>query len=90
MSEFFFAPPSDSELFCHRQQRVARDRVETVVEALKKDLTLPFAGNHRPGSRMQSVLPEPNFFKGDGTNHSPVPTAAADGKGGHLVAIRII
>ncbi len=41
MSEFFFAPPSDSELFCHRQQRVARDRVETVVEALKKDLTLP-------------------------------------------------
>ena len=37
MSEFFFAPPSNSELFCHRQQRVARYRVETVLEALKKD-----------------------------------------------------
>ena len=41
MSEFFFAPPPDSELFCHRQQRVARDRVETVVEALRKDLANP-------------------------------------------------
>jgi len=41
MSEFFFAPPADAELFCHRQQRVARDRVETVVEALKKDLAHP-------------------------------------------------
>jgi AraC-like DNA-binding protein len=41
MSEFFFAPPSNSELFCHRQQRVARDRVETVLEALKKDLSNP-------------------------------------------------
>lgn len=41
MSEFFFAPPCDSELFCHRQQRAARDRVETVVEALRKDPANP-------------------------------------------------
>lgn len=41
MSEFFFVPPADAELFCHRQQRVAQDRVETVVEALKKDLANP-------------------------------------------------
>ncbi|MEY4691989.1 MAG: Transcriptional regulator containing domain, AraC family [Verrucomicrobiota bacterium] len=41
MSEFFFVPPADAELFCHRQQRVARDRVDTVVESLKKDLANP-------------------------------------------------
>ena len=41
MSEFFFVPPADAELFCHRQQRVAQGRVETVVEALKKDLANP-------------------------------------------------
>jgi len=41
MSEFFFAPPTDSELFCHRQQRAARDRVDTVIEVLKKDPAHP-------------------------------------------------
>jgi len=41
MSEFFFVPPSDSELFCHRQQRAARDRVDTVIAALKKDPANP-------------------------------------------------
>jgi len=41
MSEFFFTPPPDTELFCHRQQRVALDRVEAVVALLKKDLVNP-------------------------------------------------
>lgn len=41
MSEFFFVPPSDSELFCHRQQRAARDRVDTVIAALRKDPANP-------------------------------------------------
>jgi len=39
MGEFFFRPPADAELFCHRQQRVARDRVEAVRARLRKDLT---------------------------------------------------
>jgi AraC family transcriptional regulator len=41
MGEFFFAPPPDAELFCHRQQRVARDRVEAVRAILRRDLTNP-------------------------------------------------
>ncbi len=41
MSEFFFEPPADAELFCHRQQRVAAGRVEAVVAMLKKDLVNP-------------------------------------------------
>jgi AraC-like DNA-binding protein len=38
MGEFFFQPGSDQELFCHRQQRVARDRVESVMAILRRDL----------------------------------------------------
>lgn len=38
MGEFFFQPASDGELFCHRQQRVARDRVEAVCAILRRDL----------------------------------------------------
>jgi AraC family transcriptional regulator len=41
MGEFFFQSPSQEELFCHRQQRVARDRVEQVVTLLRRDLTNP-------------------------------------------------
>ena len=41
MGEFFFALPADSELFCHRQQRVARDRVEAVMSILRRDLANP-------------------------------------------------
>lgn len=41
MGEFFFQPASSSELFCHRQQRVARDRVDAVVALLKEHLTDP-------------------------------------------------
>lgn len=41
MGEFFFQPPSQEELFCHRQQRVARDRVEQVVALLRNDLANP-------------------------------------------------
>ena len=41
MSEFFFIPPPDTELFCHRQQRVAMDRVAAVVTLLKRDLVHP-------------------------------------------------
>jgi AraC-like DNA-binding protein len=41
MGEFFFTPPNQAELFCHRQQRVARDRVDRVKAILKRDLTNP-------------------------------------------------
>ncbi len=38
MGEFFFQAASNEELFCHRQQRVARDRVEAVQAILKRDV----------------------------------------------------
>ena len=41
MGEFFFAPPDQRELFCHRQQRVARDRIDRVKSILKRDLVNP-------------------------------------------------
>lgn len=41
MGEFFFRPATDAELFCHRQQRVARDRVDAVMAILKRSLTEP-------------------------------------------------
>jgi AraC family transcriptional regulator len=41
MGEFFFQPVAAGELFCHRQQRVARDRVDQVVALLKRDLAAP-------------------------------------------------
>lgn len=41
MGEFFFQPPSQEELFCHRHQRVARDRVDQVIGILKKDPAKP-------------------------------------------------
>ena len=39
MGEFFFRPAVSGELFCHRQQRVARDRVDAVRAKLRRDLT---------------------------------------------------
>lgn len=41
LGEFFFQPVSAEELFCHRQQRVARDRVDKVISLLKRNLTNP-------------------------------------------------
>ena len=41
MGEFFFAPPDQRELFCHRQQRVAHDRIDRVKSILKRDLVNP-------------------------------------------------
>ncbi len=41
MGEFFFQPPTSDELFCHRQQRVSRDRVDRVIARLKSDLAHP-------------------------------------------------
>ncbi len=40
MVEFFFQPPEE-ELFCSRQQRVARERVNRVTEILKSSLAEP-------------------------------------------------
>ena len=40
MSHFLFAP-NDPELFCMRQKRVARDRVERTKELLARDLAQP-------------------------------------------------
>lgn len=39
MGEFFFRPTANTELFCHRQQRVARDRVDAVRARLRRDVT---------------------------------------------------
>jgi len=41
LGEFFFLPEPAEELFCHRQQRISRDRVTQVVELLKRDLLNP-------------------------------------------------
>ena len=41
MGEFFFRAPDADGLFCHRQQRVARDRVDAVQAILRRDLTQP-------------------------------------------------
>lgn len=41
MGEFFFQSASAEELFCHRQQRVARDRVDAVISLLKQNITEP-------------------------------------------------
>ena len=38
MGEFFFHPTANAELFCHRQQRVARNRVDAVRAVLRRDL----------------------------------------------------
>jgi AraC family transcriptional regulator len=41
MAEFFFAPQGESELFCDRQKRVARERVARVVSILRGRLAEP-------------------------------------------------
>lgn len=41
MGEFFFQPPTQDELFCHRHHRVARDRVERAMALLRRDLPDP-------------------------------------------------
>ncbi len=38
MGEFFFQPATAAELFCHRQQRVARNRADAVRAILRRDL----------------------------------------------------
>ena len=38
MGEFFFQAAANTELFCHRQQRVARNRVDAVRAVLRRDL----------------------------------------------------
>ncbi len=41
MGEFFFQSSAAEELFCHRQHRVARNRVDLVVELITRDLLNP-------------------------------------------------
>lgn len=41
MGEFFFQPPPSEELFCHRHQRVVRDRIDQVDAILRRDLVNP-------------------------------------------------
>lgn len=41
MGEFFFQPTATEELFCHRQQRVARDRVDKAIALLRGRLAEP-------------------------------------------------
>jgi AraC-like DNA-binding protein len=41
MAEFFFERRGEGELFCARQKRLARERVDRVVALLRKDLVEP-------------------------------------------------
>ena len=41
MAEFFFARPDDEELFCDRQKRLARERVDRVIVILRRSLEAP-------------------------------------------------
>jgi AraC-like DNA-binding protein len=41
MVDFFFERRTDDELFCDRQKRVARERVDRVIAILRQDLTTP-------------------------------------------------
>jgi AraC-like DNA-binding protein len=41
LGEFFFLPEPAEELFCHRHQRISRDRITQAVEILKRDLLNP-------------------------------------------------
>lgn len=43
MSEFFFERRGQDELFCDRQKRLARERVERVVALLRKNLVEPLS-----------------------------------------------
>ncbi|MFZ0828404.1 MAG: AraC family transcriptional regulator [Verrucomicrobiia bacterium] len=40
-AELFFPAPGNQELFCQRQQRLAAERVEKVIELLRKNLSEP-------------------------------------------------
>lgn len=41
MAEFFFERPDQDELFCDRQRRLARERVERVLAVLRRNLAEP-------------------------------------------------
>jgi AraC family transcriptional regulator len=41
MAEFFFEPRGEDELFCDRQERVARERVDRVIAILRRRLAEP-------------------------------------------------
>jgi AraC-like DNA-binding protein len=40
-TEFFFESPDREELFCHRQKRLAAERIEKVIAMLRRDLVNP-------------------------------------------------
>jgi AraC family transcriptional regulator len=40
-THFFFRPPAAQELFCHRQNRVAQERVAKVIAILRENLAAP-------------------------------------------------
>ena len=63
MAEFFFERRGDDELFCDRQKRLARERVERVVALLRKNLVEPLSLEEigRRG-RLQPVSFEPDIF----------------------------
>jgi AraC family transcriptional regulator len=41
MVEFLFEPPEDKEMFCARQQRTARERIDKVIVVLSRNLAEP-------------------------------------------------
>ena len=79
MAHFLFTP-KDPELFCMRQKRVARDRVERTKELLARNLAEP-PTLEMLGSRgwLQSILFEPDFFARSRPHHSAIPAQTSDG-----------
>ncbi len=82
MAHFLFTP-KNPELFCMRQKQVARDRVAADKGTPGARCGEPsYFGNAGPGSRLQSILFEPDFFARSGSNDSTIPAQSPNGTRG--------
>ena len=91
MAEFFFTRPGEDELFCDRQKRLARERVDRVVAILRQRLAEPpGTGRTGTGSRLQPVPSEPDIFAGNGSDDSAVSPQASHRARGRTAAERQI
>lgn len=90
MSEFFFAPLPILNCSVSANSGLPVTGWRPWSKPSKRPDSSPFAGSHCSRGRLQPVLLEPDLFQGNGSNHSPVPAAVADGEGGHLAAVRFI
>ena len=83
MAEFFFERRGEDELFCDRQKRLARERVDRVVALLRQHLVEPLSLEEIGREvGLQPVSFEPDVFSPNGDDHSAVPAQASHGTGG--------